>query len=215
MLDKNYIAEIEALGGKEAKEALAEYANGFGISVKKTRSFDNMVKDLESGLLELANEPMPEEQEGMTITDIINAADSMSGQMVFDEPKALATELMIDTPLVEEIKVIDVKDGVADIVIKPINVVKEVVLEVSPNFELPKHFNPTLNMLGNKAANSYVTLPWWIYEWISKNPDWKKNPKSFPHAYGLDSLFSLIYYINRDGFVRIRETRNSSFVVLE
>lgn len=205
MLDTAHIDELKELGGREAKDELAKYATTFGITLKKTRSFDNMVADLNDALDDLANEPMPEENSGMTIAELIASAPQ---------------ELLVDSPVVEHIEVVDVPVVVETPVPEPLPVVVETtklepVEVVEPDTaELPKNFSPSLHVMGS-GATGYVTLPWWIYEWISKNPDWKKNPKSFPHAYGLDSLFSLIYYINRDGFVRIRETRNSSFVVLE
>ena len=44
MIDKDYIAELKALDdNKEAKAKLAEYAEQFGIKVKKNKSFDNIV----------------------------------------------------------------------------------------------------------------------------------------------------------------------------
>lgn len=224
MLDQAYIDEIKTLGVKESKEKLAEYAAQFNIFVKKTRSFDNMVADIKDELTKLANEPMPEQpSEGLTITDLIQASDEISGKSVFEgeakesalaalrgeivEPKEIVDEKPVETAPTEQVEVVEQKEIKQD---EP--EVQEVVEQ--SEFQLPPNFSPTTQMLG-RAHTAYVTLPWWIYEWITKNPQWKTDPNSFPDFHGVKTLLSLIYYIQRDGFVRIRETRNSSFVVLE
>ena len=47
MLDTEYINEMRALDNKDAKTMLADYGKTFGIDLKKTKSFDNMLADLE------------------------------------------------------------------------------------------------------------------------------------------------------------------------
>jgi hypothetical protein len=219
MLDQAYIDEIKTLGVKESKEKLAEYAAQFNIVVKKTRSFDNMVADIRTELEKLASEPMPEQpSEGLTITDLIQASDEISGKSVFEgeaKESALAAlrgeiveEKPVETAPTEQVEVVEQKEEIK----QDEPEVQEVVEQ--PAFQLPPNFSPTIQMLG-RAHTAYVTLPWWIYEWITKNPQWKTDPNSFHDFHGVKTLLSLIYYIQRDGFVRIRETRNSSFVVLE
>lgn len=219
MLDQAYIDEIKTLGVKESKEKLAEYAAQFNIFVKKTRSFDNMVADIKDELTKLANEPMPEQpSEGLTITDLIQASDEISGKSVFEgeaKESALAAlrgeiveEKPVETAPTEQVEVVEQKEEIK----QDEPEVQEVVEQ--PAFQLPPNFSPTIQMLG-RAHTAYVTLPWWIYDWITKNPQWKTDPNSFHDFHGMKTLLSLIYYIQRDGFVRIRETRNSSFVVLE
>ena len=225
MLDQAYIDELKTLGAKESKEKLAEYASQFNIVVKKTRSFDNIVADIRVELEKLASEPMPEQPNaGLTISDLIQADDEINGKSVFEseakpealaalrgeiqEPKPVVEEKTVETPQIEQAEITKPKEE-----IKPIEPEVQSVIE-SEKFELPTNFSPSLQMLG-RAHTAYVTLPWWIYEWITKNPQWKSNPNSFHDFHGMKTLLSLIYYIQRDGYVRIRETRNSRFVVLE
>ncbi|QHJ75758.1 inhibitor of prohead protease [Acinetobacter phage vB_AbaM_PhT2] len=240
MLDHEYIKELQEISLEDkrlAKEKLAEYAETFGIKIKKTKSFDSIVNDIKAGLTELAGEPLPDQNEGLTISDLITAADSNDGKVVFEEVKEQAQKLLVDSPVVEDFKILDIRTEtdelgeklVADVVIKPTHPVQEIkfnaeipvhqdldnsVVEEPALYTLPENYSPGMHMLGN-GPNTYVTLPWWIYEWITQHPEWKQKPNSFPHAYGIDTLYSLIYYIKRDGYVRIRETRNSSFVILE
>lgn len=244
-MDYQYIEDLRALEDKkEAKEKLVEYANQFGIKVKKTRSFDNLVLDIEAGLKELESEPMPEDNEGLSISDLIDADDDLAGKNDFVEGHDGAKEeakLLFDgpteTPAVYEVKpgdalvnsisapvgdvVVSVmhQDGADVIVEAPVEPISEEALDTAVQtiietelFELPENYSPSLIKIGPGAG--YCTLPWWIYEWIAENPEWKSNPYSFPHHYGVDTLLSLIYYIKREGQVRIRETRNSRFFVL-
>ncbi|ADB81681.1 minor head protein inhibitor of protease [Enterobacter phage CC31] len=250
MLDKDYIAEIGALEKKEAKEKLAEYAETFGIKLKKTKAFDNMVADLEVELAKLAEEPMPEDNDGLSIYDLIQADDEAKGTAIFKDEAKEEARLLIDSVSADapQVKVTDIDPHFG----KPMDSVKGVILEApigdsviavsddgevhkipvgnmtqdefneamdkvvkvieTDTFELPADFSPSLHLIGRNPG--YATLPWWIYQWILENPDWKSRPLSFEHPTAHQTLLSLIYYIKRNGSVQVRETRNSSFVTL-
>lgn len=222
MIDKDYIEELRALSDKkEAKAKLFEYAAQFGISVKKTKSFDNIVIDIEEALNALADEPLPE-TDGLSITDLITAADDVDGVNFTNEEVKEEAILLFDSPT-EQVEVLEVveqeiefdHDKFEEAITQVVESEKEPQPEVNKEvkFVLPENFSPTLIKLGKGPG--YVTVPWWIYQWIAETPDWKSRPTSFEHASAHQTLFSLIYYINRDGSVLIRETRNSSFVTLK
>lgn len=226
MIDKDYIAELKALDdNKEAKAKLAEYAEQFGIKVKKNKSFDNIVVDIEEALQKLASEPMPE-TDGLSIKDLIDAADAAEGLKYDDEEVNPEAALLIDSPVKSDIKIEVVEtDKIpenTDVLIEDTPFVEEkfeqAVAEIIESeklsvFTLPENFSPNLQLIGKNPG--FCTVPWWIYQWIAETPDWKSHPISFEHASAHQTLFSLIYYINRDGSVLIRETRNSSFVTLK
>lgn len=222
MIDKDYIEELRALSDKkEAKAKLFEYAEQFGISVKKSKSFDNIVIDIEEALNALADEPLPE-TDGLSITDLITAADDVDGVNFTNEEVKEEAILLFDSPS-EQVEVLEVveqeiefdHDKFEEAITQVVESEKEPEPEVNKEvkFVLPENFSPTLIKLGKGPG--YVTVPWWIYQWIAETPDWKSRPTSFEHASAHQTLFSLIYYINRDGSVLIRETRNSSFVTLK
>lgn len=240
MLDKDYIAEIGALEKKEAKEKLAEYAETFGIKLKKTKAFDNMVADLEVELAKLANEPMPEQNDGLSIYDLIQADDEAKGTAIFKDEAKEEARLLIDSvtdaPQVtvtdidphfgkpmDPAKGIILEAPIGDSVITvsddkvhtiPVTAIiqEDKVVKTAEEFTLPDNFSPTLHLIGRNPG--YATLPWWIYQWILETPDWKSCPLSFEHPSAHQTLLSLIYYIKRDGSVQVRETRNSSFATL-
>ena len=222
MIDKDYIEELRALSDKkEAKAKLFEYAEQFGISVKKTKSFDNIVIDIEEALNALADEPLPE-TDGLSITDLITAADDVDGVNFTNEEVKEEAILLFDSPT-EQVEVLEVveqekefdHDKFEEAITQVVESEKEPEAEVNKEvkFVLPENFSPTLIKLGKSPG--YVTVPLWIYQWIAETPDWKSRPTSFVHASAHQTLFSLIYYINRDGSVLIRESRNSSFVTLK
>lgn len=235
-MDKNFITELKALDDqKEAKRKLIEYALSFNIQVKKSRSFDNIVSDIEEQLAVLSSTPMPEQNEGLLIADLIQAADEAEGKAMFLEASDEAKELLIDEPIaetptivfevpqpeyvpvkvevikdIEPVEIIEVaEEPVEEVIIKPeIEIVRE-----DSVFELPENFSPTIVLMG-KGPAGYYTCPFWIYEWIRDNADWKSKPLAFPKPSVHNTLLSLLYFIKRDGKVIIRETRNSSFVTL-
>ena len=234
MIDKNFITELKALEDqKEAKRQLIEYAESFNIQVKKSRSFDNLVLDISEKMSELSGEPMPEKNEGLLIGDLIQAVDEAEGKAVFNEASAEAKELINSVSDIVEtkeivfevrqpeyvpikIEVIEPAKELEEVVVEDeIEIVLEPIPEVEEpmsKYELPSNFSPTIILIGKNPG--YYTCPFWIYDWISKNPDWTSNPKSFPKASVHNTLLSLLYYIKRDGKVIIRETRNSSFITL-
>lgn len=221
MIDKNYIEEIRILEKKEAKEKLAKYAASLGVDVKKTKTFDNMLADLEAGLKAFADMPMPDDNEGLSITDLIDADDELSGaKFDGDESAKEEAKLLFDAPTEAKVEVVEIEEPVV-VVEEDVPFVEEkfeaavakVIESEKPVFALPKNFSPNLMLIGKNPG--FCTVPWWIYQWIAETPDWKERPTAFPHPTAHQTLFSLIYYINRNGSVLVRETRNSSFVTLK
>lgn len=221
MLDQVYIDEIKQIENeKEAKSKLYDYAKSFDIRVYKKDTLDEMIAMLSKKLNELQNEPMPDEPvNGLTISDLIQADDELNGSVYLDESEAkpeaisaLKGESPIELTIVKpsENRKIELKLHVPE----PLETPQEkLVVEVKKStYELPAKFSPTIALLGKNPG--YCTLPWWIYQWILENPNWKENPEKCTHFHAISTLQSLIYYIKRDDNVMIRETRNSKFITL-
>lgn len=236
MFDKEYFEELRAIAVSDDKEAqktakteLADYAKQFDIKVKKTLSLENMIEFVEAELTKLASE-MEEETpvEGTSINDLILAADTAEDKVVFDEADPSLVEAMKEPEPVEETPVVEP-------VIEEVQPVVEEVPEVNAESPVanifsdeaehrsPVHdtetfcdltgFRPTICLIG--GGRGYYSCPWWIFDWIVNTPDWKKYPERFPHSYVHDTLKSLIYYIKRDGSVKVRETKHSQFHTLK
>lgn len=223
MLDQVYIDELKAKDKKTAKSELIEYAQStYGIELKKiTRSFDILVEELKSKLEKLADEPMPEENEnGLTISDLIEADDVLKGESDFpDEAKNEAIAILkgeIEN-IAEDVSVVyNHTDNSLDVTFKTKPVVHEVTIDFEiekQKYELPKDFQPSFQLMG--SAPGYYTLPYWINDWIEKTPNWKENIDDCNHHNATNILKTLLYYIQRNGSVVIRESRNSKFITLE
>ncbi|AUV63859.1 hypothetical protein [Escherichia virus KFS-EC] len=241
MFDKEYFEELRAIAASDDKEAqktakteLADYAKQFDIKVKKTLSLENMIEFVETELTKLASE-MEEETpaEGTSINDLILAADTADDKVVFDEVDPSLVEAMKEPeiaieetkeespavePVVEEVKS-DVEEAPEVKVESPVaNIFSNEAEHRSPAHDTDSFcdltgFRPTICLIG--GGRGYYSCPWWIFDWIVNTPDWKKYPERFPHAYVHDTLKSLIYYIKRDGSVKVRETKHSQFHTLK
>ncbi|QBQ74347.1 inhibitor of prohead protease [Escherichia phage vB_EcoM_PHB13] len=241
MFDKEYFEELRAIAASDDKEAqktakteLADYAKQFDIKVKKTFSLENMIEFVETELTKLASE-MEEETpaEGTSINDLILAADTADDKVVFDEVDPSLVEAMKEPeivieetkeespavePVVEEVKS-DVEEAPEVKVESPVaNIFSNEAEHRSPAHDTDSFcdltgFRPTICLIG--GGRGYYSCPWWIFDWIVNTPDWKKYPERFPHAYVHDTLKSLIYYIKRDGSVKVRETKHSQFHTLK
>lgn len=212
-IDYEKVEGFRALDTKEQKGALADYAQTeFSVKLNKQKSFDNMLADL------VAAVPAEEEKPELLIDSPEPEIVAYKGEVVMGEP-------VIDAPNIPDV-VIDASQDF-------MNYVQEVAPEVADQIQLVPDvveapvsasdeskgdlawldtFSPTIFLMGRSArSNGYYTCPWWIYDWIKKNPDWYKDPDSCPHASAIDTIKSLVYYIKRDGEVTVRETRNSRF----
>lgn len=212
-IDYEKVDGFRTLDAKEQKGALADYAmTVFAVKLNKQKSFDNMLADLVAAL------PEDEEKPELLI-------DSPEPEIVAYKGTVTMGEPVIEAPNVPDVVI----DASADFM----EYVKEVAPEVADQIKLVPDvveapvsasdeskdslawldtFSPTIFLMGRSArSNGYYTCPWWIYDWIKKNPDWYKDPDSCPHASAIDTIKSLVYYIKRDGEVTVRETRNSRF----
>lgn len=212
-IDYEKVEGFRALDTKEQKGALADYAQTeFSVKLNKQKSFDNMLADL------VAAVPAEEEKPELLFDSPEPEIVAYKGEVVMGEP-------VIDAPNIPDV-VIDASQDF-------MNYVQEVAPEVADQIQLVPDvveapvsasgeskgdlawldtFSPTIFLMGRSArSNGYYTCPWWIYDWVKKNPDWYKDPDSCPHASAIDTIKSLVYYIKRDGEVTVRETRNSRF----
>lgn len=225
MLDNAYIDEMRELDNKDAKTMLADYGKTFGVDLKKTKSFDNMLADLEEAVSKIAEEPMPEDNDGMSITDLIDSKDD-GDELLIDEIRSAVQsgdikigDEPLDVKIPEEVQKAAEEKGLVivssdeSISGNTIEDAVEIIKKDESKFKLPESYGPRMSLMGR--APGYMNLPWWIYQWISENEDWKDRPTDFPHPTAHDTLFTLIYYINRDGSVIVRETKNSRFVTLK
>lgn len=188
---------------KTAKQELYDYAlETKGISLKRNKSFVNMLKDYEnagivintsdlnkslevSELQETGVEPeeLPEDFSKLKELGVLEKNKSKN---IFNSPYAGA---LVEHPTKEENTIESVE---SDEVVKP-----------KPN----KKYIETL------SEGEYISLPYWIYDWIKSTKDWKN--KKCPYFGSESFMEKILHNIKVHGSVLIRETRNSSFITLE
>lgn len=243
-LDLDKIDSFRELDQKDSKAALATYAATFGVKLNKQKSFDNMLLDLveevpapkpekpdvdldtpvvfdasrdleeetDVSLMVTPVHPVVQEPEKsvfnverMEVTAKNRELEGGNDSWTFENDQSAKPEFVGSDEDLEKLS--DDLRRKALLKILPADMVSSV---------LPEHFSPTIILMGaGGSRKGFCTLPWWIFDWINQNPDWKLDPDACPHYSARDTLRSLIYYIQRDGDVTIRETRNSGFHVLK
>lgn len=196
------IKEFGELSVAESKKCLAEYAmTEYNIKLNRQRSFENMVTDLKGELVKNGHDVVIESKKPEIEIPHTENIESIESTKPVETVEIKTDELPVESDTKTPIQDMPLKEPVAN---------SESTTDESI---LPDGFSPTIILMG--SGRGYFTCPWWIYDWIAKTPDWKHKIDSCPH-YGSSSILqSMIYYINRDGSIMIRETRNSKFVEIK
>lgn len=77
--------------------------------------------------------------------------------------------------------------------------------------DLTYGFKPKVNLIG-AVGNQYLNCPYWILDWIlEKGPTWKSIIDTHEREPDKALLKTVLYYIQINGSVTLRESRNSRF----
>lgn len=225
MIDQDFINELLELPKREAKDKLAEYALQFNIELKKNFTIEDMIENFKAEIKKLADEPMPEDPEdGLSLSELMDEEGSRIDVQI-DTPQTTAPELLIEPVSSPDLKVIDVQAEIETvqsganaeqkqeeiITFTPVPTVEKVKIDFGTL--LPKDFSPTVTLIG--PTPGYANIPYWVYDFIVQNPNWKLKIDKFKHTNDHKILYSLLYFINKNGSVKIRESRNSGFHVIQ
>lgn len=227
MLDHEYINELKQLDNSEAKNALAEYANTFNVRLRKNKSFENMVTDLEAELAKLDEAPRPDETEsGISTRELIDQFENQSEDTPNEDKIQLLVEDKTDDgaisePLeaVQEELEVPSKEVLLDEEQEPGKDLEESVIqteqESSGQYQLSDSFEPQFSLMGRDVK--FYTLQYWILDWIESQDDWKsqKSFEQFPYSREIRTIETLLYYVIKDGSIVVRETRNSKYVTIK
>lgn len=156
---------------------------------------------------------------GFSTSDISLAMNVKSGAIVLEEPNESALELIsgmeIDKHIPEDDETLElISEPILTPIKTPVVEIKKEQPEVKNEIIIKKEkeFEPTFTLMGSSLSNAgYYTLAWWIFDWIKKTEDWKEKINEYPNNNEHNILKTLVYYINKNGSVDVRETRNSQF----
>lgn len=226
MFDIEKIEIYRKLPVKEAKAALLEYLKeDFDVSVAANYSFDKILvtaeaKIIERHELELARNAVTLENFTRTTIspqDLLNNPE-LAGQYKID-PKKVGNA----PPVIQwEANSVPVRDTLKPAPFVPARMlhaqaaavpIAQVHMSGSADMILPETFRPNLTMsIKTPDGKDCINLPFHILDEVVKlGPMWKAAASSSRYH---RELMSLIHYIQKDGEVVVRETRNSAFIVL-
>ena len=116
----------------------------------------------------------------------------------------VSPELQIDPPSNETVESNETPAEVAE---SPNTEAQEQTAPLSEVSYLPGY--SIMPLIG--PTPGYMHIPYWVYDFIVANPDWKHKIADQRKA-DLIVLNSILYHICRHGIVRVRESRNSRFI---
>ena len=191
MIDMELIESFKELPARQAKNALVDYVQQFGITgLKKNKKFDDLLAEVKDQLneSEVVKEPTPKKRKKKKEPEVVEV-EPPKPEPVVEEKVEVITSIPIDS---EEIEIKPEKE-------KPV---------LSPKFR------PAFNMLGSSKHTRYINIPYWIHDWIKSTPDWELKLEEYPNQHERKYMDTLVYFILKEGSIRVRETRNSRYDVL-
>ena len=227
MFDNAKIEIYRKLPVKEAKKALLEYLqDSFDVTAPANYSFDKILTTAEAKIterheLELARNAVTLETFTRTTVspqDLLNNPE-LAGQYKID-PKKLNNA---PAPVKWEAETVNVRDTLPPAPVVPARILGNMAAQSAPSARvqilgevdmiLPETFVPILKKsLKTPDGKDCISLPYHILDEVVKyGTMWKAAAvNSRFHR----ELMSLIYYIQKDGEVVVRETRHSAFIIL-
>ncbi|UOX40563.1 minor head protein inhibitor of protease [Aeromonas phage GomatiRiver_11] len=228
------------MGAVEGKKKLAEYAlKNFGVKLNRTKTIPNMLNDLEEEVgaaFKAAQDTVGDAEEQIDMNARVDLSDAIElnpDAMDEDEdddstPSHIAVEEFQSVTGNEPVPIADLEPEVkAEIVeaIKTGKVVIEAPIKPVANIEpakavaqpkttvtltFPEDYKPKYKLIGPEGR-AFINIPYWVYDWM-QGRDWRTEISECP--FDKEILKSLAFYIERDGSVAIRESRNSKFIVI-
>lgn len=228
-------AQFGSLSTAEGKKKLAEYAlKHYGVKLVRNKSFENMMNDFEDAVTattEKARSAVGDAVEQIDLdkkTDLSNFELLDGDNMDDDEEDSVAQEIV--KPVVEHAQVEEHPPVVQDVSAVPLSSLPELKEKISDAIEqgtlhvgsplpksslvvsFPEGYTPRYRLIGPEGR-AFINIPHWVHDWIIGNPNWKAEISIC--KYDKELLKSLLFYIERDGSVAIRESRNSRFHTLQ
>ncbi|ASU00161.1 inhibitor of prohead protease [Aeromonas phage AS-zj] len=235
-LDLGVINEIvDANTAPEAKAKIQAYAKECGFKISKSNtSVDDMIVKLlemadakENEKLDLAPEPKEKTPfvEPVVVDDEFDNVDEVIELGVVESIKIDDGVVNINTPNDVKIEFTPPKQPeyidssgfktLDELIEDEKKFVKEKMnLETTKDTQEPDltyGFKPKVNLIG-AVGNQYLNCPYWILDWIlEKGPSWKSIIDTHEREPDKALLKTVLYYIQINGSVTLRESRNSRF----
>lgn len=215
-----------------------------GVKLARNKSFENMMNDLEEAVnatFEEARAEAGDAKEQIDMEERVDLSDAVEidpdlmdkdeSENEFDVDEAdetIAPEVTEPTEKAEEPTPLAAPGEIRSIKDIPVEdqekirrgletgeiVVGAPVTPVTPveahSITFPEGYQPKYRLVGPEGR-AFINIPYWVYDWMQGRP-WRSEISECP--YDKELLKSLAFYIERDGSVAIRESRNSKFIVI-
>lgn len=229
MIDIEQIYKFkDELPAADAKAAIQKYCKEHGVKVPKTgisvKDQINLIMDkldaMANGVSDVPSFGPPEIDEEIKVdvtpvTEVTECDGACSIDLGTDieEVKPTGTYTVADF----------LKDQVIDVSIPKVNFTQMEamgILKSIGNGDVPSSghhivhigndYRPKSELIGY-GKDAYLNLPYWVLDWILEQPrDWKINVMNYT-GHDKDFLIDMLYYIQVNGKVRVRESRNSEY----
>lgn len=233
-LDLGVINEIiESNNAPDAKSKIQLYAKECGFKISKSNI---SVEDMVTKLLEMADE-----KENIKLNAV--PTDKVPTPKVDEDLVSIKEEeKVLDTPIIDDKTEIMEMDGVNIPSSQDLHIIATSVYNESkdedeqpvqslpepatnepeePKIECSKdtkswldNFEPKTSLIG-ATGKQYMNCPYWILDWILETgPSWKVKIQDHPRKSDHAMLSTVLYYIEINGSVTVRESRNSQYHTL-
>lgn len=220
-------SQFGSLSAAEGKKKLADYAlKNYDIKLARNKSFENMMNDFESEVNAKFEAARAEAGDAKETIDMGERVDLSKGieldpdKMDIDDETPETTEQpVVAEPSVEIVDQDQVEEKPA-IPFSELKIEAPTATEITTQVEekpvsdfvlsFPEDYAPKYRLVGPEGR-AFINVPYWIHDWM-QGRNWKIEIAECP--YDKELLKSLAFYIERDGSVAIRESRNSKFIVI-
>lgn len=229
--DENKIEILKNLPSKkERREAVLDYfLEEFDIKIPRNYSFEKAIITAEKMYQQRLEDAEDEHKKrtGEFVKTIVTPYDILRGDNSIidyndkDRSKKVKEYFKkgLDLSSSDDEKVVELPENVVHVDGEFISENNEDLAQVKEfvcNFDiiLPPGFRPSYQLnLMTPCGKSALTIPFYVIDEIERlGPMWKLEAT---RSMWCKEIHTLIYYIQRDGQVIVRETRNSQFVILK
>lgn len=220
-------SQFGSLSTTEGKKKLADYAlKNYDIKLVRNKSFENMMNDFESAVNAKFEAARAEAGDAKETIDMGERVDLSKGieldpdKMDIEDETPETTEQHVAAELSVEIVDQDQVEEKPAIPFSELKIEAPTATEITTQLEekpvsdfvlsFPEDYVPKYRLIGPESR-AFINVPYWIHDWM-QGRNWKIEIAECP--YDKELLKSLAFYIERDGSVAIRESRNSKFIVI-
>ena len=222
-IDFDKVYELrDSLPAAEAKVAIQAYAKEIGIKIPKAgMSVKGMIEKLIDRADASANSVVVPAQMDLPSSnpDVVDLIETPETPEVVEIPETPTLDLT-NAVIGEDLPVGHYSAGIAENFPTALpdamngtlrsSIIEDDMKELVADIKSRPGYVPRNDLVGRSPA--YFNIPYWILDWIeTQGASWKSEVYNYPDEGDRTYLLDMLYYIDLDGTVVVRESRNSHF----